>query len=713
MIENKFTYLFLLSLLLFFAPIRTKAQYIVDDKVGYLELSPNKARIFEDKSKELVFKDVYKANFEKGKGKSFNFHFDNTSIWIKLEFINPANEDINKVLQVRNPIIDVVGLYYLTSTGDTISEITGDQFDFNSRKKLNRNFQLDISIPANTSKTYYLNLQNCGDLFPAPISISNKETITTANELDQIVLGIYFGFMIFSIFLNIFFYTILKAKSTLYYLGFVIGVMLFNGAITGVTFQYLWPENAYLAAKSPPFLANALLCCSILFFQSFLNFKHYIPKLNKAFNVFIAICFTSAILSLIDIPFLFQVSVLSANVMALILNVMGIPVAISIYRKGFTAARFLIIAFTLLMASALIFVLRNAGVFGYNFITEYGLLIGSGFQVVFLSLAIVDSFQQFKQQALNNLEEVNRLKTTANIELERKVEERTEQLNEEKVIAEEQREIAQQQKKIADEQKEVIEESQKEILDSIHYASRIQRAMLTSEEYITKNLPADFFIFYQPKDIVSGDFYWAVKHQGAFYIATSDCTGHGVPGAFMSLLNISFLNENVIERNILEPAQILTEQRKAIINALNPKGNENSQDGMDCVFTKFDFEKMLITFAGANNGLHIVRDNEMLDFKGNKMPVGLYHEKNEPFTQEEIPMKPGDVVYSFTDGYPDQFGGERGKKFKYKPLYDLLIEIHKLPMVKQKEILQKTINDWMGSQHEQVDDILLIGVLIK
>ena len=274
-----------------------------------------------------------------------------------------------------------------------------------------------------------------------------------------------------------------------------------------------------------------------------------------------------------------------------------------------------------------------------------------------------------------------------------------------------QRELADSRRHLAEEQKEIIEEKQKEILDSIHYAKRIQQAMLTSESYFDEHLNADYFIYYQPKDIVSGDFYWAVAHHNKFYIATADCTGHGVPGAFMSLLNISFLNENVIERNLQNPAQILNEQRKEIIKALNPKGNENSKDGMDCVLCAIDTKNNILEFAAANNPVWLIRSHELIEYKADKMPVGKYEDNAKDFKSQSIVLQKGDLIYTFTDGYADQFGGPKGKKFKYKQLENLLLVNHHLPMDQQRELLSKTINDWKGS-NEQVDDILVIGVRI-
>jgi serine phosphatase RsbU (regulator of sigma subunit)/Tfp pilus assembly protein PilF len=254
-------------------------------------------------------------------------------------------------------------------------------------------------------------------------------------------------------------------------------------------------------------------------------------------------------------------------------------------------------------------------------------------------------------------------------------------------------------------QNHLIEEKQKEIIDSINYASRIQNAMLTSEEYIQSYLGDNYFIFFQPKDIVSGDFYWAVNHGGYFYMAVSDCTGHGVPGAFMSLLNISFLNEHVIEKNIIETNEVFFEQRKQIVKALN------SNDGMDSVLSRFDFNAMKLSFTAANNPLWLVRENELIVYKPDKMPVGNYIDNEKEFSVTEIDLLKGDVIYTFSDGYADQFGGPNGKKFKYKQFQELLLSIHQLPMDEQSNVLKETMKHWIGNE-EQIDDILVVGIRV-
>jgi tetratricopeptide (TPR) repeat protein len=287
-------------------------------------------------------------------------------------------------------------------------------------------------------------------------------------------------------------------------------------------------------------------------------------------------------------------------------------------------------------------------------------------------------------------------------------------------VIEVQKNEVQKQKEIVEKQKHLVEEHQKEIIDSITYAKRIQTALLTSEEYIKNNLPGEHFILFKPKDIVSGDFYWAFrgssdtgeKGKGLFYMATADCTGHGVPGAFMSMLNISYFNENVIERNVRAPHEILNEQRNEILKALNPPGSKVvSKDGMDCVMCAYDFDKMELQFAAANNPLWLVRNNELIEFKADKMPVGKHSEDTfDSFTLQRISIQKGDIVYTSTDGYGDQFGSN-GKKLMKKKLKEELLKIHTQPMFEQKAYLDQFFMSWKGDT-EQIDDVCVIGVKI-
>lgn len=262
------------------------------------------------------------------------------------------------------------------------------------------------------------------------------------------------------------------------------------------------------------------------------------------------------------------------------------------------------------------------------------------------------------------------------------------------------------------EQKTLIEEKQIEILDSINYAQRIQKALLASDDLLQKNLK-DYFVYFQPKDIVSGDFYWCAElPQKQFLLLTADSTGHGVPGAIMSMLNIASVEKAIESEKLTSPSDILNFTRKKIIETLAKDGSaDGGKDGMDCSLVSFDFETKTLTYSAANNGIWVIRQGELLEFAPDKMPVGKHDRDSIPFKQEIVQLQKGDIVYTFTDGLPDQFGGDKGKKFKYKSLKNLLLENAQLPMNEQSEILQKTFISWKGDL-EQVDDVCVIGVRI-
>lgn len=262
---------------------------------------------------------------------------------------------------------------------------------------------------------------------------------------------------------------------------------------------------------------------------------------------------------------------------------------------------------------------------------------------------------------------------------------------------------------VISEQKKIIEEKQQEVLDSITYASKIQKALLAHSELIDKFLPENF-VLYQPRDIVSGDFYWAtsVDNEDLFYLAVCDSTGHGVPGAFMSLLNINFMNEAINEKRIHEPNKVFDFVRERLKHHI---GKDGQRDGFDGILMCFDRKKNTITYAAANNAPILVSYNGLVSCETDKMPVGLGI-KNEPFRVFTINAAKGDVVYMFTDGLADQFGGPEhhngGKKFKLKNLKELLLQNSKLPLDQQMHIVQKSFLDWKGDL-EQVDDVCILG----
>lgn len=289
-----------------------------------------------------------------------------------------------------------------------------------------------------------------------------------------------------------------------------------------------------------------------------------------------------------------------------------------------------------------------------------------------------------------------RIKKEANIKLEEK----------NRTISAQKDEI-EKQRDLAAAQRDQIAYQKKHITDSIMYAKRIQTALIPSLELFSEKL--EHFVLYKPLAIVSGDFYWVSTHGNLQVIICADCTGHGVPGAFMSMLGITMLNEIVQGRKILMPDQIIEELRQGIIKALKQVAAEESvKDGMDIEVCLVDFEKNKLWFSGANNPLYLVRNGELMHYRADKMPVAI-HYRMSPFTLHEIDLQKGDAFYIFTDGYADQFGGPKEKKFMSNQLKETIVSMNGMSMIKQGEKLDEIFENWRG-ENPQVDDVTLIGV---
>lgn len=257
---------------------------------------------------------------------------------------------------------------------------------------------------------------------------------------------------------------------------------------------------------------------------------------------------------------------------------------------------------------------------------------------------------------------------------------------------------------------EIIQEKNNDITASIEYASKIQEALLPTRE--NEELFTDSFFILMPKDIVSGDFLWYSQSEDKVIFSAADCTGHGVPGAFMSMIGNTFLHQIVNESKIHQPSIVLDNLREKVITALHQQGEEKARkDGMDMALCCLDKKSLEFEYAGANNPLYMVHKGVMTEIKPDKQPVGHMPERSGKFTNHKLQLEKGDVIYIFSDGYADQFGGPKGKKFKYKQMRDLLFAIHKKPMHEQKKELITVFNDWKGNL-EQIDDVCIVGVRV-
>jgi serine phosphatase RsbU (regulator of sigma subunit) len=375
---------------------------------------------------------------------------------------------------------------------------------------------------------------------------------------------------------------------------------------------------------------------------------------------------------------------------------------------------------------------------------KYGLMIVIALAISPISIPISMAIYLAREMVMNNksleqqIVEIKRLSedniaheqekqkmiAEQNINLEQQVKERTAEIEQQKEeitaqrddilekseILEQQNEEIRTQSEEITAQRDALSYQKNEIVSSIQYAQRIQNAVLPSLDSF-KEVFSDFFVLYKPRDIVSGDFYWLRKVNNQVIQVTADCTGHGVPGAFMSILAISLLNEIMGKSNLDNAGEILNNLRKKIKIVLHQQGKDSEQkDGMDIALCIYDLENNTMQYAGAYNSLYLVRNNELIEYKADLQPCAV-HILESDFTTHFIKIKKGDIIYTFSDGYVDQRGGVYYKKYMAKNFRNYLLSICHEPLEKQKELLDRNIETWKNGK-EQIDDITVVGVKI-
>lgn len=629
-----------------------------------------------------------------------NFGFSQQAVWLKFVIQGNVFPGDSKILEVKNPILNHVDLYERYHNEVRLVNATGDATPFDSRMIAHRNFQFALEFEQNSYREYYLRLDSGGEQLMVPLAVMDAEGMARVDSQDNLIRGSYFGIILFILFFNLFIYLIIREKSSLYYIHYNLNLLLLQLSLSGYAFPFFWPHSPWLANISTPLFASLSVFALLRFSQHFLNLQQFYPRINKIFQYAGFVLIGNAILSCIWIPGCFYISVISINVLALLLNFTIIPVGIAVYRKKFKPAKYFLAGFILLVITVFGFIATNLGLIQNAFFADYGLLIGSAAEVILLSLAIVDRFRSFKDQALEGLKKINRIEKEQNRVLEIKVKERTEEINQ---------------------QKTEIEFQKEEIISSIRYAEKIQKNVLPVEQEIKQEFP-ESFVYYRPKDIVSGDFYWITRckqngktgppHDVTFF-ATGDCTGHGVPGALMSVMSVNMLRETVSQYPDEMPDQLLWNLETRLTSMIRDKAHEHAGDGMDIGLFSFRHDTRELNFAGANSNLSVLRNGNWLKLAGTRRPIGVLHESmRTPFENQAIQLIAGDRIYSWTDGLPDQFGGISGKKLKTSALREFIGLIANLPMAIQKKKLETFINDWKGTQ-QQVDDICLVGIQVN
>lgn len=667
------------------------------DEISLLE----KVTILEDKDHALTIKELI-AN-DKGHDfipiseSNFNPGYAVSTYWLKVTIKHEVTEPTDFFLEIGTPTLNIANLYY-NEGGRIIERRSGDAIKFSEKDIKNRRILVKLKARPGQQTTYFVKIRANGENFNLLMNLMTFKQVWLNDYEDQYFLGTFYGLVVFIIVIYFFFFIALGDRTFLYYVLYIVGLGLLNISLDGYVSQFFFPDNPLLVNRSSMMVGGASVIFGMLYVRAFLEMKKYLPIFNKVVVTMILITFGIILMGFAP-SHIFDISIVMISSFASLGTLVIIAAIITSMIKKTPFSRFFAVAYLALTVGVFVYIGKNFGLFPMNFFTEQSLKFGTSAEMILLSLSMIDRFRRMQLEKQKQQEVLLDQLQEANVEKD--------QINQD---------LARQTNEIKD-QKEIIEEKNKDITESIRYSKRIQQAVLPSAERLIKYFP-DSFILNKPKDIVGGDFAWFSERDKKVVVAAVDCTGHGVPGAFMSVIGNSFLNEIVNERKMTRPDVVLEVLRESIIRSLKQRSRETGEpqgmkDGMDISVIRYDLETKILSFAGAKNPMYLVRDGEIIIYKGDRFPIGVDADGILiPFEGHDIEVQKGDCVYIFSDGYPDQFGGPKGKKFKYKQFQELLVEISDKDMEVQKFVLEETITKWQGSL-DQVDDILVIGFRIE
>lgn len=677
-------------------------------------------QIIVDEEKTISFEEInsgkFDHQFEKSEADVPNYAYLDANFWFKINLNDESSTDSRWYLQSSRTQIDTIKVYFEGDDGGFTEYASGDLYPYDSRIIKHKDFIFPIPKTEDGQQTIYIWCKgNFSKQFP--FTIVEERTFAEASHKTDLTMGILFGIFIAMVIYNLLLFFSLRSLTYLYYVLYMGSFLLAMMALTGYGYEMLFNYWLRFANISNMFFIALTVLFASQFTRRFLAVKkyskifHYALYAPEVYSIFLVIVSLTGIW--VDGFVLFASK--SAAYCGMIGVLVFLPTGIGIYRKGSRPAYFYLIAWTALFAGVIIYVLKNNAILPQNTFTDMSIIIGAVAEAILLSLGMADRIKTLEKEQreardkmISTLQVNEDLIKNQNQILEKKVAERTSEIMEKNVEIEQQLEEIAAQRDMLSATKLELERQNDNVTSSINYAQRIQKAMLPQEDRI-QNVFRESFIMFRPRDIVSGDFYWYTEMDGKKIFTVADCTGHGVPGAFMSMIGINLLNEIINVRNVTDSGSILYKLNEGVQKALKQESSSN-KDGMDMTLIVLDEEQKTIQFSGAKNPLVFVKDGELTVIKGNKNAIGGFSKNgNREYETHTISYQKDMMIYMFSDGFQDQFGGPDDRKFMVKRFKGLLNQLPEKPAEKQLAILNEELDDWMKNTR-QLDDILVAGI---
>lgn len=718
---NRTMKIFLLFFCCFFVALLCDAQNISLEKHSKNEFIGKKIKFFEDKSRSFSLEKILALDeneFISSNHDAPNFQITHHAFWSKMTFHQTKKEVL--FLNYTYFHLDTLDFYVSYDQKNWQQVRQGANISTDSIPLGMTSFVLKLDFSAHDTINVVVRAVSSTSLL-LPIKVFTLDEIVREQQRQDLLYGIFLGLFIITLVYNLFLYLSTKDISYLHYLLYVLFIGLYAASYKGYASVFLLNFAPTISVKF------TLLVAGLAGFFAGIFTIYFLGRENMSKKVFGFILSTPLfyIFGVFAVLLNLTIGVYLIQLGALLAAFIFPVTSWKIWKNGFKPARFYIIGWTILTTFVLIFLMKEVAILPLNFFTDNCIFIGASIEIAFLSFALADKINFIKEnaileriekekaqaEALKFAEEKEMIMKSQRSVLEKAVKKRTELLNTSIQELEQINEEMSITAELLEEQNKSIDKKNKTITESINYASKIQAALLPNLNNLS-NFFEQSFTLYQPRDIVSGDFYWfEASDTKNFFVAAADCTGHGIPGSLMSMIGINSLNQIVIERGIRDVGKILDTLDELILKILRQNNAlEIIRDGMDIALCKINLEEMTLEFSGAMRPLILLRNGELFEYKGDKMPIASTYLAQKNYHVNKLSIQKGDIFYIYSDGIVDQFDKEDRKKFGSKRFRNLLVD-NIANFENMKTIIETEISAWKGETN-QTDDILVMGFKI-
>lgn len=682
---------------------------------GTIALCPQTSYV-EDPQGRLTLEELAASQgngrWIKNTEQTLTFGYTGSVYWLKTELVNTDDREHRFYVEIAYPVIDFITVHVLRETGQDEIRV-GDKYPFDQRPVDHRNFVFPLTFSPKERVALIMRVETTSSM-QIPLYIHQQRHFMERDQKVVQGLGMYYGAMVIMILYNFFVYLSVRERNYLYYVFYVASMTVFLTSLYGTSYQYLWPRSVWWNDQVLVVSLNAVIVFGLLFTAGFLKIMEAKPR---GYWLFGPIVSTSAIIILFSYQIPYRIGIKTTIVLAVIGIIWATVMAITRLLSGYYPARIYTLAWMTMLGGGAILALNKFGLVPRSFLTENATLYGSVLEVVLLSFALADRLnlekkERIEAQNLAHIQERNarianenallnerrareareqafEVQKKAKETLEQKVNERTHELNDTLVI---------------------VKEANSQIMSSLRYARMIQQSMLPQSGKIGEWFPKSF-IWWQPRDIVGGDFYYIDTIEPGYIVAVADCTGHGVPGAFMTLIANSELKRIVRGERCYDTGEILTRMNRRIRKTLKQDTDTAiSDDGLDigiCVVRK---NEAIVEFAGARIDLiRIGADGSLAKARGDRNSLGyVSSDADHVYPRHRMTCEKDTTFYMYTDGMTDQIGESTGRRFGTRRLLETLQQLSGLPMDVQSRRLKDILDNDRGGR-DQMDDMTMIA----